>query len=116
MECKILTRPADVAPYVQRVIAIGDQNKKELGFLPYSAYEELALRGNLWIAHGLEDREAHVLGYLAFGSRNAAARVVQLYIDPAARGHGIGKRLIEQLLTSPGVVYEGSSDPDHSRL
>ena len=50
MEYVILKRTQDVLPYVNQVSAIADQNKAAFGFLAASVYEQMALKGQLWIS------------------------------------------------------------------
>src|SRR4051794_29588355 len=95
MESAILKTSSEVLPYVKRIVSIADQHKDELGFLPFVAYEELALRKQLWIATSSGGDE--IVGYLAFGGSNSSARIFQLYVNPGARGRGVGAALLDSL-------------------
>jgi GNAT superfamily N-acetyltransferase/predicted nucleic acid-binding protein len=95
MECIILSSVQDVSPYLKRIAVIADQHRDEFGFLPFTAYEELALREQLWVATTPERDQ--ILGYLAFGGSHSAAKVFQLYVNPEARRKGIGSALLGKL-------------------
>jgi GNAT superfamily N-acetyltransferase len=92
----------EVAPYLDRVVAIGDENSEELGFLPYPAYQELAAKSQIWVA---VDEKDELLGYLAFGGSNSALKISQLYVHPAARRLRVGSALIERLKTVAHETY-----------
>ncbi|WP_129647913.1 GNAT family N-acetyltransferase [Peristeroidobacter agariperforans] len=91
----LLKSYSDVSPFVEKVIELADQNKDRLGFLPFSAYEELAIRGQLWIA--CEAARQRILGYLAFGGSGSSAKVHQLFVCEDSRKLGIGALLIDEL-------------------
>jgi GNAT superfamily N-acetyltransferase len=97
MNFKILKSPEEVATFVERVNAISDQNRDELGFLPHAAYQDLALKGQLWVVATADQKS--ILGYVAFGGSASALRISQLYVAPSERGHGIGASLIGALKT-----------------
>jgi len=86
---------SDVSPFIGEIIALADQNKDRLGFLPFSAYEELAIRGQLWVA--LDSVRRRVLGYLAFGGSGSSAKVHQLFVCEECRTCGVGALLIGEL-------------------
>lgn len=86
---------SDVSPFIAEIIALADQNKDRLGFLPFSAYEELAIRGQLWLA--LDCVPRRVLGYLAFGGSGSSAKVHQLFVCEESRNCGVGALLIGEL-------------------
>jgi GNAT superfamily N-acetyltransferase/predicted nucleic acid-binding protein len=94
---KILSTGIQTIPYMDRVEALADSNKKALGFLPKSVYCEQADHGRLWIAISMDSDDC--LGYLLFGGRYPTLRVFHLYVKPAQRKRGIGAKLLTQLLT-----------------
>lgn len=91
----LLKSYSDVSPFIHEITALADQNKDRLGFLPFSAYEELAIRGQLWVA--LDSVRRRVLGYLAFGGSGSSAKVHQLFVCEESRSCGVGALLIEEL-------------------
>jgi GNAT superfamily N-acetyltransferase len=95
MDCTILSSTQDVAPYLARIASIADQHREEFGFLPFTAYEERALRGRLWVATSAGRDQ--ILGYLAFGGSQSSVKIVQLYVDPLARRKGIASALLDRL-------------------
>src|SRR5688572_14712002 len=95
MNVKVLSNYRDVAPFVDAVCNLADENKASLGFLPASAYEQLAAREKMWIA--VKKDSEKLLGYLLFGGRYPHISVVQLFVDQAGRNAGVGQLLISQL-------------------
>jgi GNAT superfamily N-acetyltransferase len=95
MTIEILTTISETDPLVGSVVSLADQNKEELGFLPYSAYEDLAIRRQLWIAVHRGTRR--IAGYLAFGASNYTLRIHQLYVVAETRGQAVGTELINTL-------------------
>lgn len=92
MEYAILRRYEEVAGYVSKVSAAADKNKDAFGFLSSSAYEEMASKGQLWIA---VNEKKELKGYLIFGGTMPALKIFQVYACKSARGHEIGKKLID---------------------
>ncbi len=100
MQIRILTEYQDVEPYLDSVCNLADKNRDSLGFLPASAYRELAVRGRLWPV--IDQNSAGPLGYLMFGGRYPHIRVFQLFVTEGARKHGVGKQLISTLKDTAG--------------
>lgn len=94
MEYAILKKYDEVAGYVSQVSAIADKNKGAFGFLSASAYEQMASKGQLWIAI---NGAGELKGYLIFGGTMPTLKVFQVYACKTARGHGVGRRLIDTL-------------------
>lgn len=94
MEYVILKRTQDVLPYVNQVSAIADQNKAAFGFLAASVYEQMALKGQLWISI---NNQNELKGYLIFGGTMPTIKIFQIYVCPSVRGSSVGKALIESL-------------------
>lgn len=95
MDFNVVTEPKEVLSQVPLVRAVADDHREEFGFLPLSAYEELAAKGQLWIAQTADAKR--LIGYLIFGGSGYEAKVFQLYVDPEARGHGVGSALLGRL-------------------
>jgi GNAT superfamily N-acetyltransferase len=96
MDKKILKDVDQVAPLLGQICAVADSNREIFGFLPRTAYEDLATRGQLW---AVTDGDGQLLGYLLFGSGKSRSSVFQLYVNAASRGQGIGSFLISELKT-----------------
>lgn len=92
---QILKNPADTLPLVGEVVNIADRNREELGFLPRSAYFEMAENGKLWIAVSKDTSD--IVGFLLFGGRRPNLKVTQLYVEQRSRSNGIGSTLIRNL-------------------
>ena len=92
---EVLDKPDGVAPFVELVTRLADQHKDQLGFLPFTVYNELAASGRLWIAKDYQT--GAIAGYLAFGGSHSAVRVFQLYVEEPYRGCGVGRQLLDRL-------------------
>lgn len=87
-----ITEKRDLLP---DVISLGDSQKKTLGFLPESAFEDYAARGNIIVAVS-ESNE--VLGYVLFAQKqNLVCRLAHVCVRPNARRQGIAEELISHL-------------------
>jgi GNAT superfamily N-acetyltransferase len=91
---EIIDRPEAVKRYISQVAAAADGNRDALGFLPDSAYEELAAQGKLWVAVSRDE----YAGHLAFGGTYPNLRVFQLHVSPSHRRGGLGFQLIRRLV------------------
>lgn len=94
MEYAILKQFDQVSNYVAQVSAIADQNRGSFGFLSTSAYEQMAAKGQLWIAL---NKNEELKGYLMFGGTMPTLKVFQAYVCESVRGKGVGKQLIDEL-------------------
>lgn len=94
MSYSILKSYNDTVDYVDQVSLIADKNKKSFGFLSKSVYEQMASKNQLWVA---VDEKGDLKGYLIFGGTMPSLKVFQVYACKTARGHGVGKVLIDSL-------------------
>ena len=94
MAYKILKKYDQVKDYVCEVASIADSNRAQFGFLPASAYEEMAAKEQLWIA--IDDKNL-LRGYLIFGGAMPTLKIFQVYACPSERGSGIGRLLVNDL-------------------
>ena len=84
-----------VSEHLTTVREYADQFKKELGFLPFSAYEEQALKGRLWIA--AQKKEKNFVGHLMFGGTFPSLKITQMFVEPESRNKGIATKLLKEL-------------------
>lgn len=94
MDYTILKQYTQVSNYVSQVSAIADKNKIAFGFLSSTAYEQMASKGQLWIAI---DDSKELKGYLMFGGTMPTLKIFQVYACLSSKGHGVGKQLIDAL-------------------
>jgi GNAT superfamily N-acetyltransferase/predicted nucleic acid-binding protein len=94
MEYTILKQFDVVSDYVNQVSSIADRNKEAFGFLSASAYEQMASKGQLWIA--VNDNK-ELKGYLMFGGTMPTLKIFQVYVCKSVKGKGIGKLLLNNL-------------------
>lgn len=85
------------------VIALGDSQRKFLGFLPEGAFADFARRG--WILLAKTAANA-VVGYAAYRmTQNAECHLVHLCVDPDCRNEGIGTKLLTELKRRTSSLY-----------
>jgi GNAT superfamily N-acetyltransferase len=84
---------------VQLVQANADSNRDALGFLPAQAYEQAARQGTLFVAVQRRGQDSQYAGHVLFGATYPHARIFQVFTAPEHRKHGIGRLLIQTLVT-----------------
>lgn len=94
MAFRIVTKPASILSLVADIRAAADTDKEALGFLPASAYEQAAYKGELTVAlkesaHGLA-----YAGHIWVSGTFPHARIIQLFVAPAFRGQKLSTRLL----------------------
>ncbi|WP_341916348.1 GNAT family N-acetyltransferase [Ferrovibrio terrae] len=99
MSIEIKSALAEVAPFIDEVIARADSDKNALGFLPHTIYLEAAYLGKLLVATYKDGDQEHYAGHLLFGGVFPQARIFQLYVGPSHRGRGIARELLKFLTT-----------------
>jgi GNAT superfamily N-acetyltransferase len=87
-----LVDPSD-AELLAAVIGLGDQNRKWLGFLTPSAYQQAAVQQTLLAA--MIDGE--LAGYVLFGLPGQRIRLAHLCVDARFRQHGVGRLLVDDI-------------------
>lgn len=97
MSASILTQRQDVVPFVESVRSAADSDKDALGFFPSPVYLEYATKGNLFVAANGNGDEHQYAGHLLFDLRQPRAKILQVFVAPAFRGMGLGKRLVDRL-------------------
>jgi len=103
----VLSRHPDTAPLLEQVVAAADQNKNALGFWAANVFREFAVSEQLYVAARTSTEGLTYAGHLMFKCGNAKASVLQMYVDPALRRHGVAKLLLDHLkssLTDAGFI------------
>ncbi len=93
---EILKNYNKVKSFVSKVQFHADQHKTSFGFLPALVYEELALKGQLWVI--ATKCNTDVAGYLLFGGVYPSLKITQLFANPEHQGLGVGTQLIGELI------------------
>jgi GNAT superfamily N-acetyltransferase/predicted nucleic acid-binding protein len=78
---------------IDQVIALGDSANQTLGFLPATVFRQAAYDQRLLAAL----QGARVIGYALFSLPRQEVRLVHLCVDPASRGRGIARRLVQEI-------------------
>lgn len=86
----------ETSPHLETVIALGDANKKTLGFFTEGAFRESARERVILIAL---NPQKNCIGYLLYRPvrRSNIIVIVHLCVDPAYRGRGVTKQLVNSL-------------------
>jgi GNAT superfamily N-acetyltransferase len=84
---------------VQSVQTNADSNRDALGFLPAQAYEQAARQGTLFVAVQRRGQDSQYAGHVLFGANYPHARIFQVFVAAEHRKHGIGRLLIQTLLS-----------------
>ena len=93
---RILQHANQVLPYVDDVQRLADGHRNEFGFLPMNAYDDSAIRNNLWVV--VEKNSRVLQGYLLIGGQYPHMKVFQICVHPDHRSSGIGRMLISELI------------------
>jgi GNAT superfamily N-acetyltransferase len=88
----LVVKPND-REVVAQAIALGDQNKRTLGFLPHKAYDQASAAGTLLavVEHG------QVLAYALYSLPRQVVRLTHLCVSDGARGQGLARLLIDAI-------------------
>ena len=95
----LVSDPAAVAQWVVHVRQAADTQKEALGFLRESVYTEAAEQGKLIVAMAQEEDSETYAGHLLYGGVFPHARIFQVYVAPRFRLKGIGRRLVEAVVS-----------------
>lgn|GEM_PF-305208 len=93
---KLISGRAQVEPYLDQVRAAADAARDAFGFLPYSAYDDFAALGRMIIA--IDGSNGAMLGYVLYGGAMPQGKIFQTWTAPLARGEGIGRQLISEVV------------------
>lgn len=78
---------------IEKIIALGDQYRRTLGFLPAAAFYQAALSGTLLAALA----DDNVAGYALYALPRQVVRLTQLCVSGDMRGHGVARLLVEEI-------------------
>lgn len=95
VDIKLLTQRNEIEPYVGKIREAADGEKTAFGFLPAKAYDEFAYQGRMVVAI---DASGILVGYTLFGGTLPQGRIFQTWASPDFRGHGIGRRLLLEVV------------------
>lgn len=86
-------------PLFESVFALGESQKQVVGMLPRLAWQEYADDGRLMVAVESAPGEAlpRVVGYAAFRLPRQEVVLAHLVVNPADRGRGIARQLVDTL-------------------
>jgi len=95
---EILSRPDDVAEFVEQAQRAADTEKRALGFLPDQAFKQAADQGKLLVAVVMRSKRRTYGGHLLHGGVFPYAKIFQVFTLPKFRSRGIGRRLVEEIV------------------
>lgn len=97
---KIVSGYARTAPFLEDVQKAADTHRNSLGFFPKSVFDEFARRDHLYLfVEELKDGPFYA-GHLLFERRFPRTHIVQMFVLPQHRRHGLATKLIDHLKTS----------------
>lgn len=78
---------------IAQAVALGNLNKRTLGFLPHKAYDQAAAAGTLlaFVEHG------QVVAYALYSLPRQVVRLTHLCVSAEARGQGLARLLIDAI-------------------
>ena len=85
----VVVKPGDHEIRAQ-AIALGDKNKRTLGFLPHKAYEQASAAGTLLAVV----EQGQVMAYALYSLPRQVVRLTHLCVSGEARGRGLARLLI----------------------
>ena len=97
MPVSLLSSRQEVEGYLDQVRQAADTEKDAFGFLPRSAYAEFAYQGRMVIA--INSASKDLLGYVLYGGAMPQGRVFQTWTHPSGRGKGVGRLLINEVVS-----------------
>lgn len=100
MAFHIVMKPALIPGLVDKVRAAADADKEALGFLPATAYEQAALKGELTVALNHDEQSQSYAGHIWVSGTFPHARIVQLLVAPGFRGQKLATRLLRAAIQS----------------
>ncbi len=91
--------------HFEKVISLGEKNRKTLGFFPRGAYEQHASKKQIIVA--IDNDTDEILGYLLYGlsRRKMLASIVHMCVNENHRGKGITRLLFSKLKELTEVGY-----------
>lgn len=97
-------------PLFESVLRLSKLARATVGFMPDSAFRDRAVRGTLLLAMSRD----LVVGYLVYDLPRDEVRIRQLVTDPAARGTGAARLLVDEVANRHsgrrGIVLECRRD------
>lgn len=91
---EIIRTEAEGSKFLDQLSTAIDANSDSFGFVPRSRYQVSLRAGGLWILVRGRDYAGHVM----FGGALPTLKIEQLFVLPSYREHGLGRRLIEELV------------------
>ncbi|MHB8792896.1 MAG: GNAT family N-acetyltransferase [Thermoleophilia bacterium] len=96
MKFEILKTYEQVDQHIDTVRQAADRERSAFGgLLPPKSYRQQASLERLWVVMSAKGEYA---GHLMFGGSHSSLKIWQLTVDPRFRGHGLAKRLVEELV------------------
>ena len=100
MAFRVETKPAVIQGLVADIRAAADTDKDALGFLPASAYDQAARKGELTVALQDGPNGPTYAGHIWVSGLFPHARVVQLFVASGFRGQKLSTRLLRAAIQS----------------
>ncbi len=95
---KIVEKSSELIEHLDRLVAIADQYKTEIGFWPRSSLEDAIWRGRLIAALGNVGDHETAIGFVVFGGVFPNGRIQAVAVDPICLRQGVAQFLVDNLV------------------
>lgn len=96
---RVETAPLKVLPFLDAIIALADDQREALGFLPHAAFRDAIDRRRVVVMLAYDGLTAKLAGYVIFSGVFPHARIQQIATDEVYRRHGIASALINEVVS-----------------
>ena len=98
MKMKLVETSSELIQHLDRLVAIADNYKTEIGFWPPSSIEDAIWRGRLIAAASTKDSHGEIIGFLVFGGVFPNGRIQAVAVDPACLRQGAAQFLVDNVV------------------
>ncbi|POF32332.1 GNAT family N-acetyltransferase [Roseibium marinum] len=95
---RIVENLSELIDRLDRIVAIADNYKTELGFWPRSSLEDGIKRGRLLAADGTIEGRETTIGFVVFGGVFPNGRIQAVAVDPTSLRQGVAQFLVDNVV------------------
>lgn len=96
MAFRIVTKRAEIEPFIRDIQTSADTDREALGFMPIAAYQQGVQKGEITVALSIEG--TRYAGHIWVSGTYPHARVVQLFVAQEFRGQKLATRLLRSAI------------------
>lgn len=98
MKMKLVENSSELVKHLDRLVAIADNYKTEIGFWPRSSLEDAIWRGRLIAAFDTIEGNETTIGFVVFGGVFPNGRIQAVAVDPACLRQGVAQFLVNNVV------------------